>query len=150
MGENLEMFGFAGKKTISKCPHCGASTMMVLGGIICSVCDFRTYEKTFTKRDPGHAHARRSDPETSHEAASSISPNQLRESQKEVWSLFRRYGPMTDRDLVDRAEPAGVVQSPSGLRSRRAELVTMGKLRDSGKRTTYGTSARRHIVWEPA
>jgi hypothetical protein len=90
------------------------------------------------------AHARRSDPHTSHEAARSLSANKLRDSQKAVLSHFRKFGPMTDTDLVNIY--VGSPQSRSGLRTRRSELANRGLIEDTGVRKKLPTG-RRAIVW---
>lgn len=90
------------------------------------------------------ARARRSDPDTSHQAAASLSSDRLRTAQSAVLACLRRHGPMTDEDLVVRYD--GVPQSPSGLRTRRDELVRRGLVVDTGDRrpTVSGRSAK---VW---
>jgi hypothetical protein len=98
--------------------------------------------------------ARKSDPDTSHEAAASI--GDLRERQKVVLAIFDWPGVgfmgTTDEELGDayqRLALAGQVpyQSPSGLRTRRSELVELGLVENSGdKRKTR--SGRRAIVWQ--
>lgn len=92
------------------------------------------------------AHARRTDPETSHQAAAALSSDSLRASQAEVLRLLRQYGPLTDVDLCEWAEQLSIPQSDSGLRTRRKELVVKGLVRDSGKRQTI--NGRKHILWQ--
>ncbi len=94
------------------------------------------------------AYSRDTDPSTSHEAAASIPSTTLRQSQFDVLDLFRRYGPMTDRGLLAhaRAYKDGTTQSDSGLRTRRAELVKMGKLEWQGIYKTI--DGRRHRMWK--
>ena len=105
------------------------------------------YEQlTIPGSEPERAHARRSDPETSHAAAASLSSEKLRASQAEVLRLLREHGPMTDLDLIELAEESQTRQSDSGLRTRRKELVVKGLVRDSGKRFTMG--GRKHILWQ--
>jgi hypothetical protein len=87
------------------------------------------------------AHARNSDPDTSHAAARSV--RHIRESQAEVLALFRAHGPMTDE--LARTVYRGH-QSPSGLRTRRSELVGRGQLVDTGRRVV-GATGRRMVVW---
>lgn len=97
------------------------------------------------------AHARSSDPETSHRAAAAL--GDIRASQREVLQLFRRYGPMTDKALVEAAEHAGVKQSASGLRTRRHELVELALVIDTGRRMkVYHKTerVREHIIWKLA
>lgn len=94
--------------------------------------------------------ARATDPETSHEAAASITG--LRETQLDVLKVFRVWGPMTDEQLVGRMTAVTRrggkrQQSPSGIRTRRFELVSQGVIKDSGRRAMM-TTGRRAIVWE--
>lgn len=99
------------------------------------------------------AHARRTDPDTSHEAARSVEPD-LTVRQEAVLLLFQRYGSMTDRELVDRYEattflplngdPDLPVQGPSGIRTRRHELVVAGRL-EADEKVRIG--ARFHWRW---
>jgi hypothetical protein len=95
--------------------------------------------------------ARRTDPETSHEAAASIAPPKQRATQAAVLDLFQRHGPMHDYRMIDAysLERAGLgwpPQTRSGLQTRRHELVTAGLLEDSGERVRLETG-RRAIVW---
>ncbi len=95
-----------------------------------------------------HAYARRTDPETSWEAARSVS-KKLRETQTAVLTFLRQYGPMTDEKLVAEyallhATPS---QSPSGLRTRRGELVRQGLVRDTGRREKLRSGSSGN-VWE--
>jgi len=92
------------------------------------------------------AYARDRDPSTSHEAASSISPDHLRMTQAHVLVLFKRYGAMTDKRLISHARAHLMIQSDSGLRTRRAELVKLGRLRWSGMYDTI--NGRKHRMWE--
>lgn len=96
----------------------------------------------------GEAHARSTDPGTSHEAARSIDGESLRISQRAVLDLLRTRGPMPDHDLVelyDRTVPYPQ-QSHSGIRTRRRELVDAGLVVDTGERVRL-PSGRRAIVW---
>jgi len=95
---------------------------------------------------PPHTRVRKTDPQTSRDAAESVTSERIRKSQSEVLSLFYVYGPMTDKQLVERAAIRNVKQSESGLRTRRSELVTLGKLKDTGKRKRLD-SGRKAIVW---
>ena len=90
------------------------------------------------------ANARTDDPETSHQAAASISPQKMRESHEAVLALFHERGPMTDAALVECYD--GPRQSPSGLRTRRRELADVGLIVDTGERVKL-ESGRRAIVW---
>lgn len=94
---------------------------------------------------PSVAVARHRDPPTSHAAAQSVM--HVNEKQLAVLLLFRGWGPMCDQGLIARAQTEGIVQSDSGLRTRRDELVTQGLVRDTG-RTTLTRAGRKTIVWE--
>lgn len=97
-------------------------------------------------------HTRRKHPGTSHDAARSVEA--LTAKRESVLLVLSNYGRGTEEQIADwyalarstdaRRYPG---QSPSGLRARRSELVTLGLVRDSGerKRTRYG---RQAIVWE--
>lgn len=97
-------------------------------------------------------HARITDPETSHEAAKSVS--KLKDTYDTILTAFGTLGPMNDEQLI-KLWRVGVHElgwrsaSESGIRSRRSELVAQGKLRDSGKRQKM-QSGRMSIVWELA
>lgn len=106
------------------------------------------------------AHARRTDPATSHEAAASLSSDKLRRSQEAVLRVLREGEPftgkpMTDERLVEAYEQCVRLwqcqypkQSPSGIRTRRKELVERGFVKAMG--TTVLASGRRAIVWGAA
>ena len=89
------------------------------------------------------AHARRTDPPTSHEAAASIVA--LLAKQEAVLHVFNKYKTLTLEQLV--ANYFGLPQCASGIRTRASELVKLGYLRDSG-RTTKTKSGRNAIIWE--
>jgi len=72
------------------------------------------------------AHARRTDPATSQQAALDVT--NLRASQARILQMFRLYGDMHDKQLEaylhDAERAAGVrLMSSSGIRSRRSELA---------------------------
>lgn len=87
--------------------------------------------------------ARREDPDTSHEAADSV--ERIGEVQRAVLRVLRD-GPRCDESI---AQLCPVAVSPSGLRSRRAELVARGLVEWAG---TYSltSSGRRTRVWRLA
>lgn len=91
-----------------------------------------------------YAYARRTDPETSHAAASSLRPDRIATLRSEVLCVFVAIGPMDDGALVGILHPRG--WSPSGIRTRRAELVESGLVEDSGIRQKL-LSGRYAIVW---
>jgi hypothetical protein len=95
------------------------------------------------------AHARASDPETSHAAAKSV--RRIRRSQAAVLSCLKLLGPRPDTLLLSgyeahRDEHQWPKQSPSGIRTRRKELVAQGFVADSGVRRRLD-SGRMAIVW---
>lgn len=106
------------------------------------------------------AHARSTDPDTSHQAAASLGSDRIRRSQAEVLDVLHRHGPCTDTALVtfyDADFAVGVrvgpdllaPQSPSGIRTRRRELTEIGRVRDTGAKVRLD-SGRWAIVWEVA
>lgn len=92
------------------------------------------------------ARARNTDPWTSQAAAASLESSKIRASQEAILEFLKKYGSMDDGSLVKlyKGPPA---QSPSGIRTRRAELVEKGLVRDSGKTITM-PSGRKAIMWE--
>lgn len=95
-------------------------------------------------------HARNTDPATSHEAADTV--RNISATQAAILAALR--APMTDEQLVDtyyalvdsmRAPNA----SPSGIRSRRAELARQGLVVDTGERRKL-VSGRHAILWKAA
>lgn len=94
--------------------------------------------------------ARNTDPDTSHEAAASV--KNLTKTQVTILHLFEdKRDRMTDEQLVSwyrwaEANLDAPTASESGIRSRRAELVRQGYLKDSGAREKLRTG-RNAIVW---
>lgn len=95
-------------------------------------------------KPPPIAHARRTDPQTSHAAARSLKSEAIRRLRLIVYDTLKERGPMHDTDLVAILEPTGY--SPSGIRTRRCELVTAGRVMDTGKRVVL-PSHREAILW---
>jgi|SRR3954468_15959695 hypothetical protein len=92
------------------------------------------------------AHARRTDPETSHQAAESVA---VRENQVYVYQVLSKLGPSTDEWLVT-CYPMYMghhPQSPSGIRTRRRELCDKGLVRFTGEKVR-GKTNRLMRVWE--
>jgi hypothetical protein len=89
--------------------------------------------------------ARTTDPQTSHEAAASV--DNVSQTQYYIWLALRR--PATDTELVERYNNTARAPraSESGIRSRRAELVELGMVEDSGLRQKL-PSGRNAIVWK--
>jgi hypothetical protein len=90
------------------------------------------------------AHARSSDPQTSHDAARSV--KDISKAQRHVMMALNRE-PMTDEQISSwMYEWLGSLISPSGARTRRAELVAMGLVEDSGQRGKT-KAGRATIIW---
>lgn len=97
------------------------------------------------------AHARTGDPFTSHEAARSLEPDKLRDSQAAVYSVLMTLGPANHVALIElynrfRVQANWPAQSDSGIRSRCNELVRGGLVEPSGELVLL-ESGRRSIVW---
>lgn len=92
-----------------------------------------------------HAVARNTDPETSHQAAASVT--HIRESQARIMLILKLVGPLTDGGIFKNWPTWAGPISPSGCRTRRKELVDLGYVRDSGKRMILA-SGRKSIIWE--
>jgi len=87
--------------------------------------------------------ARTTDPETSHEAAMSVT--NITPLKQEI--LQRLMTPMTDTDLYQLLTISSrLIVTESGVRSRRSELVQAGLVRDTGERVKLATG-RNAIVW---
>lgn len=90
-------------------------------------------------------YTRTTDPQTSHDAARSVS--KLSETYSLIMGIMNKFGPMNDEKLITTWKASGLKQiSESGLRSRRSELVAQGRLEDSGAREKM-SSGRLSIVW---
>ena len=93
-------------------------------------------------------HARISDPQTSVDAANSV--KDITRTQSAIRALL--INSMTDEELFvcySKAVIQGLapLASPSGVRSRRAELVILGLVEDTGARRKL-VSGRKAIVWK--
>lgn len=97
------------------------------------------------------AHARNSDPETSHQAAKSVSLTNPGRTREAIMAILKQEGPLTDEWIWSRyslwyARGRTVPKaSPSGLRSRRSELVRMGFVEACGTGKT--ASGRACQIW---
>jgi hypothetical protein len=91
--------------------------------------------------------ARRTDPETSHAAAASV--ENITRTQLVILRIMDVFGPLTDGAIHFMYDSTGdrPPVSDSGLRSRRAELVALGCVMDSGERVRLA-SGRMSIAWE--
>lgn len=79
----------------------------------------------------GVAHARATDPDTSHAAAAAIT-GQITALQRIVLGELKVWGPTTDRKLVSVLK-ARYARTESTWRTRRAELVAKGFVECCGK-----------------
>jgi DNA-binding MarR family transcriptional regulator len=89
------------------------------------------------------AHARRLDPDTSHDAAAAISAH-LPHKQMQVLRYAARVG---EAGFTDLAMQENFSNHSSTYRTRRAELVDAGFIEDSGHRQQPGGKGRLYIVW---
>ena len=72
----------------------------------------------------------------------------LSELQSLILKFFKVRGPMTDEELFKTFNSTMTVKAaPSSLRTRRAELVALGRVRNS-LTTKPSLSGRSSIVWE--
>jgi DNA-binding MarR family transcriptional regulator len=98
---------------------------------------------------PLFAHARKTDRQTSHEAAADAT-KRIRDSQMDVLGLFGWFekhwwdDAHTDTQLIEIAERTNLRQSDSGIRTRRSELVKAGLVESVG---TTKIGNRRHTLW---
>jgi hypothetical protein len=103
-----------------------------------------TDEPTFFDRERANvvAFARNSDPDTSHQAAESITPR-IRQLQVAVLA-FASTCPdgFTDPLMNDHFQTHS-----STYRTRRSELVDLGMIEDTGNRLTLGPKGRKHALW---
>lgn len=104
----------------------------------------------FTAPAPSTPQARRTDPETSHAAAASLSEARITENQACLLQALAQFGPMTDTDLVAAYQrhwkhAEWTQQSDSGLRTRRKELTDKGCIVYHGEATL--ATGRKAQVW---
>lgn len=93
------------------------------------------------------AHARATDPTTSHVAART-DPNYHRPNlRRTILDLLERHGPMTDETIAHRLAALGVTFTPSGARSRRRELVDLGYVAVFGSAVAGSATGRPATVW---
>jgi len=93
------------------------------------------------------AHARKSDPQTSKDAAASVV--NLGRLRNHILKLYRLAGWQTDEQLIvnyRKIYGAASLASDSGIRSRRSELVKMGLVEKAGIGKT--ASGRACQIWK--
>lgn len=93
----------------------------------------------------GPPSARAGDPATSHEAAASIKCPRL--THRRILAVLSEIGPACDEEITRRLRARDEFTSPSGVRGRRRELVDMGLVVDSGRKTRTD-SGRASVVWQ--
>jgi hypothetical protein len=97
--------------------------------------------------------ARNRDPQTSFDAANSISQERVTETQRAIYYLLLASSEgSTDVEgwrfyQLAMAKEVAPYASESGYRSRRAELVNLGLVEDTGERVKL-PSGRKAIVWK--
>lgn len=89
--------------------------------------------------------ARATDPDTSHEAAMSVS-NYI-SVQHAILDIVARWGPLTDEAIAQHMASVPMRTTPSGLRTRRKELVEQGMLRANPRKVRISTG-RLATRWE--
>jgi hypothetical protein len=100
-------------------------------------------EETLESVRESRTHARRTDPDTSHEAARKIAKQT--ESQRRVLRILERHSEgLTDAELLYEWRRTHGPVPESTPRKRRCDLVRMGKVFDAGRRIVDGS---RRIVW---
>ena len=97
--------------------------------------------------DGMRAHARSTDPATSHEAAASVGEGKMYASQQAVLSALRVRGPMTDPEIAREIQIHGDGQtySDSRLQTARKELVDKDLVHADG---IDRTGPRRVTIWK--
>ena len=96
------------------------------------------------------AHARRTDPQTSYDAAAKVV--NLGRTREAILDILK-YTSLPDESIVEIYQSRVFSgfdipkASESGIRSRRAELVKMGLVRNSGFKATI-KSGNKAIAWE--
>jgi len=117
-----------------------------VGGTVSALFDSSEYERdedgvelAMTRRPRARTH----DPVTSHMAAASV--RELRPKQQAVLDMLLVEDGLTDEEIARYYR--GPAQSPSGLRTRRCELVDLGLVRDSGRKA-FTAAGRPTIIWE--
>ena len=94
---------------------------------------------------------RATDPETSKEAGLSLDQAKVTELMKVIYKMLS-VAPMYDEQLIVRYNLLREMEgwnmaSPSGIRTRRSDLVKIGWVIDSGERKVL-PSGRKSIVWK--
>ena len=96
---------------------------------------------------PLFAHARRSDPLTSHEAAASVTRRSMTVSQALVLMVLRELGDATNPEIEAAARKRGSVTPGSRLRTARRELADVGMVEETGEKRPHPETGRRCAGW---
>lgn len=95
-----------------------------------------------------YAQARASDPETSREAAQSISPERITATKERILAVLRIYKPLTHQEIIEvfRSAYPDFAVTDQSIRSRCKELERSGLIWFAGE---YGetSSGRRSRKW---
>jgi hypothetical protein len=94
---------------------------------------------------------RATDPETSREAGLSLDQAKVTKLMRNIYDMLS-VSPMYDEQLIRRYNLLREMEgwdmaSPSGIRTRRSDLVKLGWVKDSGDRAVL-PSGRKSIVWK--
>lgn len=92
-----------------------------------------------------HLVARTSDPDTSWQAAESVTPVTLTRTRTRILQLLS-FADLTDEQLLEVVWTRERIASRSGTQTRRRELVDAGLVEDTGRRVR-GSTGRSMIVW---
>lgn len=94
------------------------------------------------------AHARRTDPGTSKDAAASV--KKITEAHRHILDVLITWGAQTDEEIYNHLNHLRLANfikiSESGARTRRKELVDQAEILDTGERKLT-KSGRKTIVW---
>lgn len=99
--------------------------------------------------------ARYSDPDTSHDAGNSQTESMGHARQAAILDALRRYGPMTDEQLVFQLDamrtldPGIPHSTPQAFRTARKALQDAGRVTDTGRREATA-AGRTAVVWAVA
>jgi hypothetical protein len=118
------------------CPDCAAGRIPGQGSL------FGLPQQTVQARAPNPLPPFVRESETSREAAIAIAPN-ASAIREQVYAFIAKAGSLgtTDEEIQER-----MALAPNTARPRRVELVTAGRVRDSGRRRNT-RSGRQAVVW---
>lgn len=85
---------------------------------------------------------------TSSEAFRSLKAESVSRVQAAILAALRRLGPSTDENIYRALLRREIIVTPSGLRTRRSELVKLGRVKAAG--TTTNSRGRTVTLWSLA